>query len=61
MFFQRCDAGIHDFEPRYNLMLPTHLKASNVTTHALETLKDKVYIRDICTRCGKTVELPEKK
>jgi hypothetical protein len=51
--------GSHKFEARYDLS-PANLsqfagefKASEET---IEKFRQKTYVRDICTKCGKTIE-----
>lgn len=61
------DIGGHRFEPRYDKRLPDLLKngnlkvenlqsetAGNVAT-LMESLKEEIYLYDICVRCGKIV------
>ena len=51
------DSGPHHFEPRYD----TKQRVENMSARVLEThltpvLEDKVYLYDICTKCGITVK-----
>lgn len=51
--------GAHKFKPRYDLSAPDlsmftgSFKADNET---IEKLRTKTYVRDVCTKCGKTIE-----
>jgi len=50
--------GSHKFEPRYDLG-PADLSAFvefKGTPSALESMRKKTYIRDVCVKCGKTIE-----
>lgn len=49
------------FQARYDAKLPSALQAISVTLpiEAIYAMKDRVYIRDVCTRCGKTIERDE--
>ena len=47
----------HKFEARYDTGLPTGtIKGFKGTVIQMESLKDKKYIHDICTRCGQLIE-----
>ena len=52
--------GAHRFEPRYDLgPADVHLFKSISGGGApafVEKMRTKVYVRDICTKCGKTIE-----
>lgn len=50
--------GSHKFEPRYDLG-PADLSAFvefKGTPSSLESTRNKIYIRDVCVKCGKTIE-----
>lgn len=47
--------GCH-FVPRYDSRLPASIEASWLSIAALEALKTKVYVGDVCTSCGKTIK-----
>ena len=57
----KCKQGIHTFEPRYDLLLPSNItddgisRVSNSCYSPLEKLFNKVYVYDICVYCGKTI------
>ncbi len=47
----------HQYEPRYDLILPDKRDTFWETTLGVtETLKNKIYVMDICTRCGNQVK-----
>lgn len=49
--------GQHRFEPRYDTKMPAGMESIKATSSAyLEAVKDKTYVRDVCVRCGETVE-----
>ena len=51
--------GSHKFEPRYDLS-PADMSAFKSFKAAdpsyMEPLRAKTYVRDVCTKCGKTIE-----
>ena len=51
-------AGTCKFEPRYDISEP--LLPANTTKisdpEMAETFKRKTYVRDVCVRCGRTIE-----
>lgn len=51
--------GSHKFEPRYDLG-PADMSAFKSfqarNASYMEPLRKKTYVRDICTKCGKTIE-----
>jgi hypothetical protein len=48
------------FEPRYDLGpaegYPAEMKGIGSLAAAMEPWRRKTYVRDVCTRCGRTVE-----
>jgi hypothetical protein len=60
-----CKPGKHKFEPRYDRVDSPYTRTINTETinpkAIIEALKDKIYIYDICVRCGKTVRKDIKK
>ena len=61
VFRSTCDYGVHDFQPRYDkgaAVIPDReWKANGVDlVEFMETLRPKTYVRDICRKCGKTIE-----
>lgn len=51
--------GAHRFEPRYDLGsvdLSQFSKIVRMSAGFAEKLRKKTYIRDVCTKCGKTIE-----
>lgn len=65
---ERCSAGECDWQPRYDCSAPTaeHIRALPALAETmflaedditvLGLLRSFVYVRDICVRCGATVE-----
>lgn len=53
-----CRRWGHKFEARYEDVMTTINCGGNLTLDikALEALKSKRYIHDICVRCGQTVD-----
>jgi hypothetical protein len=47
-----------NFEARYDRIPPTPKEAAMyiLTTPRCEILTRRIYVRDVCTRCGKTIE-----
>lgn len=52
--------GSHKFEPRYDLSPADVSSFKNISGMGsgafLERLRSKTYVRDVCTKCGKTIE-----
>ena len=50
--------GSHKFEPRYDLGPAdfTPFETFKGSAHTMEKLRTKTYVRDVCTKCGKTIE-----
>ena len=51
--------GSHQFEARYDLSPADMSALANFKARDpryMETLRSKTYVRDICTKCGKTIE-----
>lgn len=47
----------HMFEARYSTKLPREkIEMTGGNIRALEAIKDKIYERDICVRCGHVIE-----
>ena len=47
----------HEYEPRYDLVMPPKLANFGFAGPAgIEAFKNKVYIHDICVRCGDVVK-----
>jgi hypothetical protein len=49
----------HQFEPRYDESAPDLTRFDSfkmADARALEFLRAKTYVRDVCVRCGKTIE-----
>lgn len=50
---------ICNFEARYDSKMPANMEEiRGIGLRALEAIKDKTYIYDICTCCGVTVHRP---
>ncbi len=48
----KCDKGVHKFEPRYNEKpVDGDISGHNIPR---DRLFYKIYIHDVCVRCGKT-------
>lgn len=62
IYVKRCDRGIHNFQPRYDEVWPedTALRslksASGDFERLLKTMKNKIYVQDICVKCGKVIK-----
>lgn len=58
----RCPNGLfgsHRFEARYDLSPPDLSQFSEIMRMSVgfaEKLRRKTYVRDVCTKCGKTIE-----
>lgn len=50
--------GACNFEARYDRMPPTPKESAMyiLTNTRCEILTHRIYVRDVCTRCGKTIE-----
>ena len=51
--------GRHRFEARFDEAMPAGMFDGNVSLAGLgivDRLKSRTYVRDICVRCGQTVE-----
>lgn len=60
-FFKGCDDGVHCFEARYDKIAPVWLQhAKSFSAGRADDLYEKHYVRDICERCGMTVERDSK-
>lgn len=59
-FRESCQEGVHKFEPRYSLYMPqgSELVYGKDTgfDRIIERQASKIYVYDICVRCGKTVK-----
>lgn len=52
--------GLHVFEPRYDTKISDRvLKVTVGPDLDLDKLKDRVYVKDICVGCGKTIQRSE--
>ena len=57
--FKGCEQGVHKYEPRYDKSPATADFKGQMTPMRLEMIekyRQVTYVRDICVRCGKTVE-----
>lgn len=59
--------GSHKFEPRYDLgaadlspFFGDRVASFKTSADSIESMRAKTYVRDICIRCGKTIERPSK-
>ena len=52
---QKCDVGRHDYQPRYDQCAPNRdqvaQRGGDWMVEALAS-KDKIYVCDICIKCG---------
>ena len=61
--FKSCADGVHKFEARYDVIPPKVEQFSGIKTSiyglidAVKIFTRKKYIRDICVKCGKIVNL----
>ena len=52
-----CKAHGHRFEGRYDCKLPPlEFTKLSGAADAIEALKDKIYVHDICIYCGKIID-----
>lgn len=62
MWLNGCLKGVHKFEPRYDERPVGNFKVNATTVYDDEAFRSliyyKVYVHDICVRCGKTVQRP---
>ena len=60
-----CKLEGHSFEPRYDIVLPGPAcmpdeDLTDLTPELMTSLKETIYVQDVCTRCGYVVERKEK-
>lgn len=61
MFGHNCEKQGHKFEGRFDIagdrsgMKTGAMSAEEIAT-ILEVRADKTYVRDVCVKCGKTIE-----
>ena len=58
-FFKGCDDGVHRFEARYDKgPCEAEFKGSmsELRLQMIEKYRQITYIRDVCLRCGATIE-----
>lgn len=48
-----CLTGEHNFQPRYDEKVPDPFWG------AVSNQKDKIYVADVCSRCGTTIKRQE--
>ena len=53
--FKSCKDGVHKFEARYSY-IPYEKKLEAVLVTHSELFNQKVYVHDICTKCGKIIK-----
>lgn len=58
--FKRCKDGVHKFEGRHDkseAKIPWDgLKSIEMSPRAMNNLRRITYVRDVCVRCGETIE-----
>jgi hypothetical protein len=53
------DSLVHQFEPRYDLVVPSAMDTFfHSVTGSADELKNKIYVCDICVKCGKKEKRP---
>ncbi len=55
----RCARWGHKFSGRYDRHPPESLDNFEGSSRGFEMLCKRVYVRDVCTRCGRTIERSE--
>jgi len=52
--FKGCKDGVHKFEPRYHHKFPDGLfsRVTSIEADGGAILQEKIYICDVCVRCG---------
>ncbi len=61
-----CNIGEHDYHPRYDksepigIDDPTSILFWGGNLNELEKFRRVTYVRDVCTKCGKTIERERK-
>jgi hypothetical protein len=58
-FLKRCEDGVHKYHPRYSKSAvkgPINIKGFGSAEDLTEPFRDVTYERDVCVRCGKTIE-----
>lgn len=60
MFTYDCEKKGHKLEARYDLIMPAHMSENMLDdimclARDVHELKDKIYVHDICTKCGLTI------
>jgi len=58
-FLRSCEDGVHKYQPRYSKSAAKgHIDVTGFgsSESLLEPFRDVIYERDICVRCGKTIE-----
>jgi hypothetical protein len=48
--------GQHNFKPRYESRMPDLAPLANSGATSVKANMDHIYVRDVCTRCGETIE-----
>lgn len=59
MWTRLCENGetAHKFEARYTTIIKPGLRYDgDIDVEFIEALKDKIYIHDICIKCGKIIK-----
>lgn len=55
--FKGCDEGVHRFQARYDKVAPAWLSlAKSFSAKSADDIYERHYVRDVCVRCGKTIE-----
>ena len=57
--FGSCEDGIHRFEGRYDQRQPEwmgRISEIKCSPSMINRLYERHYVRDVCVRCGKTIE-----
>jgi hypothetical protein len=53
-----CRNGVHNFKPRYDTTPPDfgEFEEMKASEKALDLLSKKVYVKDVCKRCGMSID-----
>jgi len=45
----------HNYEARFDSEMPGSFEITRGSLSALEAMREKTYVKDVCTRCGKEI------
>ncbi len=55
----RCTRWGHKYQARYDRIPPESITEYEGSVNGFNALCKRVYVRDVCTRCGRTIERNE--